>query len=73
VLGITAINRNEHGMIVNIELTDGRRITVEELKQIVEEENVGGAYIATDYDGEKRLHIVRDGDRDDDLDCLSLI
>ncbi|HBQ25978.1 MAG TPA: hypothetical protein DD791_06260 [Syntrophomonas sp.] len=73
MLGITAVNRNEHGIIVNINLTDGRRVTVEELKQIVIKENVGGAYISRDSDGEQRLHIVRDGDADDDRDCLSLI
>lgn len=73
MLGITAVNRNEHGVLINIELSDGRRVTAEELKQIIEEENVGGAYISTDYDGEKRLHIVRDGDLDDNRDCVSLI
>lgn len=73
MLGITAINRNEHGVIVNVELSDGRRVTVEELRQIVDKENVGGAYISHDYDGETRLHIVRDGDTDDDRDCVSLI
>jgi hypothetical protein len=73
MLGIVAINRNEHGVLVNVDLSDGRRVTVEELKQIVENENVGGAYISTDYDGENRLHIVRDGDADDDRDCVSLI
>lgn len=73
MLGITAINRNEHGAIANVELTDGRRVTVEELRQIVEQENVGGAYISEDYDGETRLHIVRDGDTDDDRDCMSRI
>lgn len=73
MLGITAINRNEHGVIVNIDLTDGRRVTVEELRQLVAEENVGGAYISRDSDGEQRLHLVRDGDANNDRDSLSLI
>lgn len=73
MLGITAINRNEHGVLVNVDLSDGRRVTVEELRQIVEEENVGGAHVSTDYDGQKRLHIVRDGDADEGWDCVSLI
>lgn len=73
MLGINAINRDEHGVIVNIELTDGRRVTVEELTQIADKENVGGAYISRDYDGETRLHIVRDGDTGTDRDCVSLI
>ncbi|MGI5912170.1 MAG: DUF3892 domain-containing protein [Syntrophomonadaceae bacterium] len=73
MLGITAINRNEHGVIVNVDLTDGRRVTVEELREIVEKENVGGAYISIDYDGKKRLHIARDEDSGSNRDCLSLI
>jgi hypothetical protein len=73
MLGITGVNHNEHGVLVNIELSDGRRVTVEELKQIIAEEEIGGAYISTDYDGEMRLHIVRDGDLDDNRDCVSLI
>jgi hypothetical protein len=73
MLGITAINRNEHGVMVNVDLSDGRRVTVEELKQIIAEEDVGGAYISRDSDGEQRLHIVRDGDADNDRDCVSLI
>jgi hypothetical protein len=73
MLGINAINRNEHGVIVNIELTDGRRVTVEELRRIADKENVGGAYISRDDDGETRLHIVRDGDTEADRDCGSLI
>jgi hypothetical protein len=73
VLGITSINRNHRGEIVNIELSDGRRISLEELFQEVEQDNVGGAYIATDANGEKHLHLSRDGDTDEDRDCLSLI
>jgi|GEM_PF-2624048 len=73
MLGITAINRNEHGVIVNVELTNGQRVTLEELRQLVDKEEIGGAYISIDADGEKRLHLVRDGDFDDDRDVLSLI
>ena len=37
MLGITSINRNHRGEIVNIELSDGRRISLEELFQEVKE------------------------------------
>ncbi|MDD2511283.1 MAG: DUF3892 domain-containing protein [Syntrophomonas sp.] len=67
------MNRNDKGEIVNIELSDGRRLNLEELFQEIEQDNVGGAFIATDANGEKHLYLSRDGDIDEERDCLSLI
>ncbi len=73
MLGITGVNRNNHGEIANVELSDGRRLGLDELFEEVDQGNIGGAYIATDAQGKKHLHLSRDGDIDEDRDCLSLI
>ena len=72
MLEITEINRNEHGVIVNIGLNDGRRVTLHELYKIVEEQNVGGAFISHGQDGSKEFHLVNDGDYGDKLESLTL-
>lgn len=73
MLGITGISRNQRGEIVSINLNDGQKLSLDELFQKVERENVGGAYLTEDANGIKHLHLSRDDDIDDDRDCLSLI
>lgn len=70
---IIEIRRNNHGVIVKIILDDGRTLDLKELFAAVEQGNIGGAFIDVDAEGNKHLHIICDGDTEDDLDCLSLI
>lgn len=70
---ISEIERNNHGEIIKVILEDGRKLNMKELFEIVEQENIGGAFIDVDAIGNKHLHIINDGDTGNDLDCLSLI
>lgn len=73
MLEIKAINRNEHGIIVNIDLNDGLRVSLEELYHELERQKVGGAFVSYGPDGTKEYHLVNDGDYGDELESLKLI
>lgn len=70
---ITEIMRNNQGEIIKIVLNNGQKLELKQLFEIVRQENIGGAYIEIDAEGNRHLHIICDGDSGDDLDCLSLI
>jgi hypothetical protein len=70
---IVEVQRNNHGEIINIILNDGQKLGLKELFEKVDNGNIGGAYIEVDAIGNKHLHIICDGDTEDDLDILSLI
>jgi hypothetical protein len=73
LLSINEIQRNNQGEIIKVILDDGRKIDLKELFKLAERGNIGGAFIDTDAAGNKHLHITKDGDTGNDLDCLSLI
>ncbi|MEN6327968.1 MAG: hypothetical protein ABFD18_17385 [Syntrophomonas sp.] len=72
MLGIKRINRNEHGVIANIELSDDSRVSLEELYRLLDKQNVGGAFVSYGPDGAKEYHLVNDGDYGEKLESLEL-
>lgn len=73
MLEIKEFIRDVHGVIVYVALSDDRKLSLEELIDEVKQNEVARAYVTTNLQGEKELHLTDDNDADGNLDSMTLI